>query len=66
MNFPSTKRWTSPFVASVFSSDIFRSFCFLGAYCEINAQVVFNDGTTDADEVQGGPRKDVLIAVEAK
>jgi hypothetical protein len=30
MNFASSKRWTSAFAASVFSLDIFRSFCFLG------------------------------------
>jgi hypothetical protein len=30
MNFASSKRWTSAFAASVFSSDIFHSFCFLG------------------------------------
>jgi hypothetical protein len=34
MNFASSKRWTSAFATSIFSSDIFRSFCFLGLMVE--------------------------------
>jgi hypothetical protein len=53
-------------VASIFSSDIFRSFCFFGAHGGINAQAVFNDGAANVDEVYDRPCKDVIVVVEAR
>jgi hypothetical protein len=60
----SSSLWTSAFTASIFSSDILRSFCFLGFMFGLTYSLCSIISLLTPNGVEGGPHKSIIIFVK--